>query len=97
MCWSANRERFPVPSRCINGEWKVALSAEFDRLWEQLQARHGASGGTRLMIELLREGQRVGYERLRQAIERALELGCVEAEAVTYLGNNILDTPRFIC
>jgi hypothetical protein len=54
-------------------------------LWEQLQARHGNSKGTRLMIELLREGQRVGYERLRQAIERALELGTAEAEAVTYL------------
>ena len=37
------------------------------------------------MIELLREGKRVGYERLRQAIERALELGTAEAEAVTYL------------
>ncbi len=37
------------------------------------------------MIELLREGKRVGYERLRQAIIRALELGTVEAEAVAYL------------
>ena len=65
----------------IEGRW----TAEFDRLWQQLQARHGANGGTRLMIELLREGKRVGYERLRQAIERALELGAAEAEAVTYL------------
>jgi len=37
------------------------------------------------MIELLREGKRVGYERLRQAIVRALELGTGEVEAVTYL------------
>jgi len=63
------------------GRW----TAEFDRLWQQLQARHGASRGTRLMIELLLEGKRVGYERLRQAIERAVELGAIEAGAVSYL------------
>lgn len=71
----------PLHQWRIEGRW----TAEFDRLWEQLQSRHGASCGTRLMIELLREGQRVGYERLRQAIERALEMGTAEAEAVTYL------------
>lgn len=37
------------------------------------------------MIELLREGERVGYERLRQAVNRALELGAIEAEAVRFL------------
>ncbi len=63
------------------GRW----TAELDRLWEQLQARHGASRGTRLMIELLREGKRVGYERLRQVVNRALEFGTIEAEAVVYL------------
>ena len=71
----------PLHQWRAEGRWTAA----FDRLWEQLQARHGANGGTRLMIELLREGKRVGYERLRQAIERALELGTAEAEAVTYL------------
>lgn len=71
----------PLHQWRIEGRW----TTEFDRLWEQLQARHGASCGTRLMIELLREGKRVGYERLRHAIVRALELGTAEAEAVTYL------------
>lgn len=71
----------PLHQWRAEGRW----TAEFDRLWEQLQARHGANGGTRLMIELLKEGKRVGYERLRQAIERALELGTAEAGAVTYL------------
>ena len=46
------------------------------------------------MIELLREGKRVGYERLRQAIERALELGTGEVEAITYLLNQA-DLERF--
>lgn len=85
MCWNASRELFPVPSHWHRWRTEGRWTAEFDRLWEQLQARQGNSKGTRLMIELLREGQRVGYERLRQAIERALELGTAEAEAVTYL------------
>lgn len=71
----------PLHQWRTEGRW----TAEFDRLWEQLQSRHGDSQGTRLMIELLREGKRVGYEQLRQAIERALELGVAEAEAVTHL------------
>lgn len=71
----------PLHQWRIEGRW----TTEFDCLWEQLQSRHGNSKGTRLMIELLREGKRVGYEHLRQAIIRALELGTVEAEAVAYL------------
>lgn len=39
------------------------------------------------MIELLREGNRVGYEEMRQAIVRALELGAGDAGAVSYLLN----------
>lgn len=65
------------------GRW----TEEFDRLLKQLQTRHGSAGGTRQMIELLRVGKRVGYERLRQAIGKALELGAAEAGAVTYLLN----------
>lgn len=71
----------PLHQWRMEGRW----TTEFDRLFEQLQSRHGASCATRLMIELLREGQRIGYERLRQAIERALELGTAEAEAVIHL------------
>lgn len=71
----------PLHQWRLEGRW----TAEFDCLFEQLRSRHGTSGGTRLMIELLREGKRVGYERLRQAVTRALELGAGGAEAVTYL------------
>ncbi len=73
----------PLEQWRIEGRW----TAEFDHLWQQLQLRHGESAGTRLMIELLREGRRVGYERLRQAIKRALELGAGERDAVSYLLN----------
>jgi hypothetical protein len=37
------------------------------------------------MIEILLAGQKHGAERLRQAIERALELGCSDKAAVEYL------------
>jgi hypothetical protein len=37
------------------------------------------------MIEILLEGRKHGAARLRQAIERALELGCSDKAAVQYL------------
>jgi hypothetical protein len=41
--------------------------------------------GTREMIELLLEGRRLGYDRLQQAVELALEAGSSDAAAVRYL------------
>lgn len=64
-----------------SGRWTRA----YDELWQQLQQRHGTTSGTRLMIELLQEGKRVGYERLTQAITQALDFGTGEASAVRYL------------
>lgn len=63
------------------GRW----TSDFDRLWELLRRRHGEAGGTREMIGLLREGRKVGYERLRGAVARALELGAGEAQAVSLI------------
>jgi hypothetical protein len=37
------------------------------------------------MIELLQVGRRLGYARLRRAIEAALQLGCADAAAVQHL------------
>lgn len=37
------------------------------------------------MIDLLDHGRRLGYEQLTTAIEAALEYGCADASAVTYL------------
>jgi hypothetical protein len=37
------------------------------------------------MIELLHLGKQLGWPRLRQAIETALELGCTDAAAVEHL------------
>jgi transposase len=63
------------------GRWPVS----YDQFWSGLMKRHGRQDGTRAMIELLQLGRRLGYARLRRAIESALELGCADAAAVQHL------------
>ncbi len=63
------------------GRWPES----FDRLWHSLGERHGQQAGTREMIELLALGKHHGWERLRQAIEESLALGCTDAAAVRHL------------
>jgi hypothetical protein len=63
------------------GRWPES----FDRLWLSLQERHGKQVGTREMIELLTLGKRYGWDRLQQAVEKALGLGCTDAAAVRHL------------
>jgi hypothetical protein len=57
----------------------------FDRLWDQLQQRQGKQAGTRAMVELLQLGRSHGYGALRDAVEKALQLGCSDANAIRYL------------
>lgn len=56
-----------------------------DRLWQVLNARHGRQNGTRFMVEVIRLGREHGYARLENTIERALALGCSDAESIRYL------------
>lgn len=56
-----------------------------DRLWHSLNARHGRQNGTRAMVDVIMLGREYGYDRLNQAIAKAVELGCSDAEAVRYL------------
>jgi transposase len=63
------------------GRWPVS----FDQIWEELMIRNGRQNGTRRMIELLRMGKTHGYERLREAVESALELGSCDVATVQYL------------
>lgn len=63
------------------GRWPES----FDRLWQSLRERHGPPAGTRAMIELLALGKRHGWDRLREAIEESLALGCTDAAAVRHL------------
>ena len=63
------------------GRWPES----YDRLWSQLQQRHGRSDGTREMIELLRLGRAQGWDALSVAIETTLAMGCSDAAAVRHL------------
>lgn len=63
------------------GRWPVS----YDRIWEQLMIRNGRQNGTRRMIELLKLGKTHGYEKLRQAVESALEMGSCDVSTVQYL------------
>lgn len=71
----------PLAQWRASGRWPQS----FDRIWQSLQKRHGKQPGTKQMIELLLAGRKHGYERLREAVEQALELGCTDAAAVLYL------------
>jgi transposase len=63
------------------GRWPQS----FDRLWLSLEQREGKRNGTRAMIELLQSGAKHGWDRLKHAVDQALELGCTDAAAVRHL------------
>jgi hypothetical protein len=63
------------------GRWPDCL----DRIWRQLEQRHGKSGGTREMIGLVREGTVAGWPRLIAAVEEALRLGVSDGAAVLHI------------
>lgn len=63
------------------GRWPECL----DRIWRQLEQRHGRSGGTREMIALVRVGSVEGWDRLIAAVEEALRLGVSDAAAVMHI------------
>lgn len=65
------------------GRWPECL----DRIWKQLEERHGRSGGTREMITLVRAGSASGWTRLIAAVEEALRLGAIDAAAVLHIMN----------
>ncbi len=68
-------------------QWRQAgrWPACFDRLWQELNTRHGRQQGTRQMIELLEVGASQGWSRLQSAVEQALSLGCHDVAAIRHL------------
>lgn len=57
----------------------------YDQFWDGLIARHGKAAGTKEMIGLVQLGKVHGHEKLRAAIDEALELGCQDSAAVRHL------------
>ena len=64
-----------------SGRWPDS----FDRVWTELMKRHGKQAGTRQMINVLALGKQHGYDRLRVAVESALDSGSHDVSAVRYL------------
>ncbi len=71
----------PLEQQRQAGLWPAC----FDEIWQALMARHGKQTGTRHMIDLLKLAREFGRERLRKAIETALETGCTDTAAVEHL------------
>jgi len=65
------------------GRWPACL----DRIWRELEKRHGSGGGTREMIALVRTGSASGWPRLIAAVQEALRLGVSDAAAVMHIMN----------
>lgn len=65
------------------GRWPDCL----DRIWRQLEQRHGKAGGTREMIGLVRQGSVRGWSLLIAAVEEALRIGVTDGAAVLYILN----------
>jgi transposase len=63
------------------GRWPECL----DRLWRQLEQRHGKGDGTREMITLVQVGIVEGWDRLIRAVEEASRLGVSDAGAVLHI------------
>ena len=73
-------------SRPLEQERRAGLWPDcFDELWQALISRHGKQTGTRQMIDLLKLTREFGRDRLREAVEMALETGCTDAAAVQHL------------
>jgi transposase len=73
----------PLEQWRAQGRWPES----FDRLWDALKQRRGKRDGTRAMIDLLLVGRERGYDALRDAIEKTLEMGCSDVSAVLLLLN----------
>jgi transposase len=71
----------PLEQWRAQGRWP----ASFDRFWDMLKQRQGRQSGTRAMIEVLLFGRRYGHHAVRVAIEKALEMGCFDVDAVRLL------------
>jgi len=71
----------PLEQWRAQGRWP----ASFDRFWEVLKHRRGQQAGTRAMIDVLLLGRQHGYASLKVALEKALDLGCFDVEALRLL------------
>jgi transposase len=77
----ALRGSTPLAQWRAQGRWPES----YDRILNRLIERQGRQPGTRAMVELVRIGCELGYEKLTTAIEEALEMGCAYVAAIRHL------------
>jgi hypothetical protein len=73
-------------SRPLEQQRKAGLwPSSFDEIWQALISRHGRQNGTRQMINVLKLAVQFGRDRLRNAVETALQAGCTDPAAIEHL------------
>jgi transposase len=73
-------------SRPLEQQRKAGLwPSSFDEIWQALISRHGRQNGTRQMISVLKLAGQFGRDRLRNAVETALQAGCTDPAAIEHL------------
>jgi hypothetical protein len=78
----AMRSSTPLQQWRAAGRWPVCM----DKLWQQLETRHGRAQGTREMIALVRAGTPDNaWPRLIAAVEEVLRLGVSDTAAVMHI------------
>ena len=82
---SVSRVRWPVRGPCNSGV-RTATGRSPSTGSRSLEDREGKQAGTRTMIELLQHGSRHGWEKLKQAVEQALDIGCTNARRCVISG-----------
>jgi len=63
------------------GRWPES----FDQFWASLEQRRGKADGTRAMVDVLLLGREHGYDRLRQAVEKAVAMSGSDVGVIRYL------------
>jgi hypothetical protein len=92
MCWRRSRVHWRDRVRCISAT-NVDAGRKASTFVAEL-ARTARCTGGHAGVELLALGKRHGWDRLKQAMEESLALGCTDAAAVRHLVTNELVRSR---
>lgn len=71
----------PLAAWREKGLWPAA----YDRLLAELVRRHGRQSGTRQMIHIVELVRQFGHQRLQEAIQASIDLGCYDPGAIRHL------------
>jgi hypothetical protein len=81
---------FPGSLPLHQARMRADFPPSYDLLWSKLRARLGERAGTRAMIEVLLAHRSYPTEVMRQAVERALDLGAIDPATIELLARGIV-------